>query len=261
MKYTFLITAIIVLNCCWGPKNSYAMKNNGTNGFTPNILNGNYHITSLNLKDVSIYNLEISFKDSSEVSGFAGCNRFFGTYSYTSHGIKIEPLAATRKMCGAITIETELITALHQVDSISVSDLDLTLFHKKKPLLVGKKIVLQQLVGFEYKATSRGGYTHIEINQDTIAVTNEIDSKPNKTVCKPHYWKKLNSLLSTIAITNLPNLKPPSTQFQFDGAPIANLEVVFKSGSFTTPSFDHGNPPKEIEALVKEILSCSENIE
>ena len=62
-------------------------------------------------------------------------------------------------------------------------------------------------------------------------------------------------------IEQIPNLKAPTENRFFDGAAIANLKISYKGTIYESASFDHGNPPKEIEPLVKEILSISENIE
>jgi hypothetical protein len=67
--------------------------------------------------------------------------------------------------------------------------------------------------------------------------------------------------LKPVNVENIPNLKAPSEKRFYDGAAIATLSIVYNGETYTTPSFDHGNPPNEIAELVKEILSISENIE
>jgi heat shock protein HslJ len=48
----------------------------------------------------------VQFKEA-EVSGHAGCNRFFGRYSFDGSAIKIGPLASTRMMCAPEVMEAE----------------------------------------------------------------------------------------------------------------------------------------------------------
>lgn len=48
----------------------------------------------------------VQFKEA-EVSGHAGCNRFFGRYSFDGRAIKIGPLASTRMMCAPVVMEAE----------------------------------------------------------------------------------------------------------------------------------------------------------
>ena len=66
------------------------------------------------------------------------------------------------------------------------------------------------------------------------------------------------SKTSEIDIKNIPNLKPPSTKSHYDGALAGSLkiELASKTGSVETmsPTFDHGNPPKEISELVNKLL-------
>ena len=42
-----------------------------------------------------------------QVSGHAGCNRFFGAYSFDGHAVKIGPLGSTRMMCAPEVMEAE----------------------------------------------------------------------------------------------------------------------------------------------------------
>ncbi len=49
----------------------------------------------------------ISFNDG-EITGFLGCNDFFGSYELNNNTIKINPVARTLKMCTNITLEDRL---------------------------------------------------------------------------------------------------------------------------------------------------------
>lgn len=48
----------------------------------------------------------IQFRDK-EVSGFSGCNRFFGSYSYVGGALIFGPLVTTRMACPPDQMETE----------------------------------------------------------------------------------------------------------------------------------------------------------
>jgi heat shock protein HslJ len=50
----------------------------------------------------------IQFKDT-DVTGFAGCNRFFGHYHFDGSAIRIGPLASTRMACPAEVMEAEQV--------------------------------------------------------------------------------------------------------------------------------------------------------
>lgn len=49
----------------------------------------------------------ISF-DNGKITGFLGCNNFFGSYELNNNTIKINPVARTLKMCANITLEDRL---------------------------------------------------------------------------------------------------------------------------------------------------------
>ncbi|AUP79802.1 hypothetical protein C1H87_14245 [Flavivirga eckloniae] len=120
----------------------------------------------------------------------------------------------------------------------------------------------QNAVSFEYSATSRGSYENIKINKKRVSIENKRDdATPFTKTCSETYWNSLLKELKPINVENIPNLKAPSQNRLFDGAAIARLKIIYNGTTYQTSAFDHGNPPKEIEALVKEILSISENIE
>ncbi|WP_445957303.1 hypothetical protein [Yeosuana sp.] len=119
----------------------------------------------------------------------------------------------------------------------------------------------QDVLSIEYSALSRGTYISIIINKNLISVTNKRGTKPKTKPYTEDQWETLINLLKKVDIEQIPNLKAPTENRFFDGAAIANLKISYKGTIYESASFDHGNPPKEIEPLVKEILSISENIE
>lgn len=119
----------------------------------------------------------------------------------------------------------------------------------------------QDAISFEYTAQSRGSHINIIINKKTISTTRKRGGKPNSKICSETNWNALMKVTKPVDIEKLSSLKAPSKKFQFDGAAIARLKISYQDSIFETPPFDHGNPPKEIATLVKEILSLSENIE
>lgn len=119
----------------------------------------------------------------------------------------------------------------------------------------------QDTLSIEYSALSRGYYKHITMNNKEITVINKRNIKPITKTCSEKIWEDLISILKTVDIENIPNLKPPTQKRLYDGAAIANLKITHKGSTYETVSFDHGNPPRELEALINKILSVSENIE
>jgi len=57
--------------------------------------------------------------------------------------------------------------------------------------------------------------------------------------------------LNKIDLGILPNLKAPTNERSYDGAAFAELKITLKGKTFETKSFDHGNPPMEIQKVVE----------
>ena len=119
----------------------------------------------------------------------------------------------------------------------------------------------QDVISLEYSTQTRGAYKCIVINKKQVSTVNKHGAKPNNKTCSEDDWSKLITILKKVDVENIPNLKAPSEDRIFDGAAIANLKITYNGHVYESQSFDHGNPPKEIAALIKEILSISENID
>ena len=124
-----------------------------------------------------------------------------------------------------------------------------------------KSKINQDTLSIEYSAVSRGLYKQIQINKKTISITNARGNTPNTHTCSESIWESIIKAVKPINVENIPHLKAPTQKRLYDGAAIAHLTISRASKTYKTVPFDHGNPPKEIEELVKEILSISENIE
>lgn len=119
----------------------------------------------------------------------------------------------------------------------------------------------QDAISLEYTAQSRGPYTCIIINKKNVSIQNKREGKPSVKACNKTDWDNIIKALKKVDVQNISTLKAPSKDYLFDGAAIANLKITYNNKVYESQSFDHGNPPKEIAQLVKEILSISENIE
>jgi hypothetical protein len=58
----------------------------------------------------------------------------------------------------------------------------------------------------------------------------------------------------------MPDLKAPSQKRFHDGAAAANLTIAYKGKTYESQSFDDGNPPAEIAALVNEATSFAREV-
>jgi heat shock protein HslJ len=65
--------------------------------------------------------MQITFKPDGEVAGYAGCNRFSGSYEFVNDELKIGTLAATRMACPepAMSFEVAFLDALHATSGAS----------------------------------------------------------------------------------------------------------------------------------------------
>ena len=74
--------------------------------------------------------------EGSRASGFAGCNRFSGSYTLTGEHVKFGPMAATKMYCEqAQAVEDRYLAALGSVVSWSVAADALTLSSDTGPVL------------------------------------------------------------------------------------------------------------------------------
>ena len=73
----------------------------------------------------------IRFMNDGRVSGFAGCNRFFGNYQLTGESLQLGRMAATKMMCGAaeMAVEDELLENLANVHGFAIEQGGLLLRH------------------------------------------------------------------------------------------------------------------------------------
>ncbi|WP_445737974.1 META domain-containing protein [Mariniflexile sp.] len=257
MKLILVFFSIFALKTC---DNTQKIKS-GQN----NTLGGVYHIYSIPDTTITDPQLTIEFDaETKQVSGFSGCNRFFGTFSLNENSLKMGPLASTKMFCddSANKIETALLESLSKMDSFKNENGTTSFLSNKKVLIRAIKAEKQNVnVSFEYSAHSRGKFSHIIIDKKSMSVKNKRDTTPIIKKCPKSSWNRLLKAFEPVNVENIPNLKAPSEKRFFDGAAIAKLKITYNGKTYETPSFDHGNPPQEIAELVKEILSISENIE
>ncbi|MBC3758275.1 META domain-containing protein [Hyunsoonleella sp. SJ7] len=261
---SILLFGMMTLRCCWDPSEYQLMQYAQNDDAILKTLDGKYEIHQLLNEDVSEFGLNIKF-DSKEnkVTGFSGCNRFFGSYVSENGSLKFSDLGTTRMLCSddKNNIETKFLKALDKADTVLFSENGFTAFANKKPLISATKRVEENVMSIEYYASSRGRYRYVEINKDSISFSKKRGEKITNMPCDKAYWGSLLVLCNTIDFENMANLEAPSKSFQFDGAPLARLKIIANGETFESVPFDHYNPPKEVAVLVNKIVSLMENIE
>lgn len=113
-------------------------------------------------------------------------------------------------------------------------------------------------ISFEYEAMTRGSYKKIIAKQDTIYTIKNRDGVAEEKKLSKSDWNSLLTLLSKVDKENIQNLKAPTNKRAYDGALIAKLKVIHKDKTYESNSFDHGNPPAEIEKLVEKLIASSD---
>lgn len=264
MKYCLMLFSIIILRCCWGPTDYQLIQIQQNDDTILKVLDGTYQINTLNGEDITSNKLTIIFNDSTkQVSGFSGCNRFFGSYTLNNLSLKFGTLGSTKMLCNeyANKIETTLFKAIKKANLILFTENGFSIYDKKRLILSASKEIPYESLKIEYSAISMNGYKQIIMSKETVSKLVKRGSQPTIKVCKKEDWDNIIKALKPIDINMISSLEAPSKDFQFDGAAMAHLKISFKGTVYETPPFDHGNPHKDIAPLVKEILSISENIE
>ena len=103
-----------------------------------------------------------------------------------------------------------------------------------------------------YQAFSRGSSIKIETDLDSIGYHNNNEYK--KVELNYQHQKEIKNLLSQINIVELGNLKIPSTKSYSDAALQASFKVISGEKTYKTQTFDHGNPPKKLKAIIEKLF-------
>lgn len=259
MKFITIILSIFVLKTCESTENLVTKSN-----LQDMALSGLYTVSIIG-KTSNSDNLTIEFDEAkSKISGFSGCNRYFGSYTTSKDSITIGPIASTRKFCigKANDIEFKFQKALGSVNKFKLQNDIIILLNNDEVLITAKRGTIQEAQHYSitYTAISRGYYKNATYKNNTITYQKNRDEKPLSIKCSNEDVKKLNGLLQKLDLSILPKLDSPTKAHQYDGAPGATLRVEHSGNSYETVTFDHGNPPKEISELVNLILALSESI-
>jgi heat shock protein HslJ len=254
MKFLVILSVLISLKTCHSNTKVVATEYIDSN------ISGTYYVETLNNTPVSEHKLYLNFNQTNhQLSGFSGCNRFSGRYSLQTDSIKVGPLASTKMFCEetANKIESEFHQALSTIDNIVLKDGILQFISKEKIVLTA----IKEHITFNYSAISRGRFLDIDINDSIVLVSKTRDAKPVSKAISRDTWNQLHALLGAINLDSISTLKSPTEARFYDGASIGTLKISKNGTVYESATFDHGTPPREIEALVKEILSLAENVE
>ena len=86
------------------------------------LLNGHYIIVSMNDQNMENRSLTMNFdKSTNSISGYAGCNNYFGSYLQDDKSITFSKVSSTKKLCQDSEIrklEEQLLTILPRINSM-----------------------------------------------------------------------------------------------------------------------------------------------
>ncbi len=110
----------------------------------------------------------------------------------------------------------------------------------------------------EYTANTRGFYGNVTIQNKTVLISRDRDTKADASTAlqiPDSDLKELVTAFQEINLEEMPNLKSPTEKRFYDGAAIADLQITYQGKTYQSQSFDHGHPPVEIERLVNKLAS------
>lgn len=112
---------------------------------------------------------------------------------------------------------------------------------------------------FEYTALTRGAYKKVVLSSyDIVTVKDRDKTDAVSKKITAEEWKTIYNAYKSIKDPGtLSNLEAPSVKHQYDGALAAMLTITVDDVVYQTSTFDHGNPPAEIKALVDGIIKLS----
>lgn len=265
-----LFMLLTTLNSCDSSKK--ALENSKKMQATPS---GTYYITELGDTDVLLSKITINFDETeNKVTGFSGCNNFFGSYTLENNILSFVNIGASKKLCqgNASNTERQFLKALNSVNSFSISDNLISFLNNETVIIMGTKTIvaskksnltntnIDYKTAVKYTVSSRGTYDFISISKSNILLSKDKGLQDiSKFSTNQKDWEAVNKLIEAIDAESIQDLISPSTNHQSDRANQASLAIIIGDIEYMTPAFDHGNPPKTIEALVNKVLSIKEN--
>ncbi|WP_026932732.1 hypothetical protein [Christiangramia echinicola] len=115
---------------------------------------------------------------------------------------------------------------------------------------------------FSYETFTRGSSTMYTVTPEGIKVKSTgLNAKEDSNSITEEEWKSLLNRLEEINASEMSKLKAPSDDRASDRGLHAILSVRKNDTIYKTNSFDHGNPPTEVQPLVEAILRLAENVE
>lgn len=263
MKILTILIFSVILNACGASQTATSL--NEAPAMKATDLDGRFVVSTINTMSLA-ENLTLTFDSkTNKVIGFSGCNSFFGSYSTDGNALTFKNLASTEKYCIETLnlVESKMIAALNATTNFKTDASNITLLNNTDPLLTATKItdnnkMAQDSFSIEYTAITRGVYKKIILENKTISVQNSHSGDPLVKPCKDEDWKTLLQAISELNLKNMSALEAPSKAHQYDGAQAVTFSITKEGNTYQVPTFDAGNPNKEIAPLIELVLNIAE---
>ena len=108
------------------------------------------------------------------------------------------------------------------------------------------------VISIIYEAITRG--SSIEIKATSSLFTYK-DIEPEKQF-KPtkNDWKSVKTLIEEINLSEMYRFNAPSEKSSVDAALQATLSITLNETTYSSQTFDHGNPPKELKKIIEKLF-------
>jgi heat shock protein HslJ len=113
---------------------------------TINLSNSSWQLTGIHNKQVMTSSMGegifLTFEAfENQVSGFAGCNRFFGNYQVGENGtLTLNAIGSTKMMCRNMATETEFLNTIRMVNQYKITGQTLEFYQNETRLATFTKI-------------------------------------------------------------------------------------------------------------------------
>jgi len=278
MKFLISLFAIVMMTeSCNSSKGSTSVDESQEKSNTmQDLLSGTYTLSEIENIDKLPMTLSINFDASSNrVSGFSGCNSFFGDYTTDGNTISFGPLATSKKYCqdAQNKIERQFLDVLSKTRTYKIEGNSIYLSNDDGQLLKANKQLASKPSKSDmvkdnynrtlitYQAQSRGMFEFVQISESGVRTSSDRNLKSFTNYrCDPKDWETLSNMFQNIDNDEFQKLEAPTNKRLYDGAAHATLSIILGDVEIMSPSFDHGVPPKEIEELVNKVLSIKESV-
>lgn len=268
MKHLAILISVIILKSC-GSSQDVVSAANTTDMITNETLSGLYTLEQINNTDVTPFKLTLEFDSkTNKVSGFAGCNRFYGTYTTNGNTIVFSELGATRMMCQdeVNKVELSMFQTIAKVNNFELSKGKLSLKNDEAVLIIANERMMPKSrqgneINITYRASTRGFFEMIWVEGNILKYTNDRNLEEiSRYTLSDAQLSELTALYNDLDLESIASLEPPTKTFLHDAAAMATLEISEGENIFKTNGFDHGNPPKGIALFVDKVLLFKEKI-